>query len=338
MIKRKRPKDENVLKYLRQTNEEIELLKPAIVELLRKISDTWAEFKPDALTAIQANALFLLTAAGLVERRGWVRATIANHPTCFELRFQATGEGGLVEEMENATAIQFETWADAWRTWCVSETGNRFPVHAEGILPQEWRLTGQGIVARGDLANDARSATMFDFVLKLGFFGPGFWLRKQLNEGALTDEERRTIAHHLAAGDDLAQLPRPPVSGEGRLVEVLTLDQPTSAKVVNLGNWPEGADNFAEAFGQMLGPMFERLANANDVATTDAKKVGEGKRRGRKKADYDTVQKEAELAAAWQRARNAGVYKAVFAKDQKLTVKQLDALLDRVAKRKRASE
>ena len=62
------------------------------------------------------------------------------------------------------------------------------------------------------------------------------------------------------------------------------------------------------------------------------------KRRGRKKADYATVKREATLAEDWKRAREAGRYKHDFAKDKDLTVKQLDALLDRVAKRKRTSE
>ena len=62
------------------------------------------------------------------------------------------------------------------------------------------------------------------------------------------------------------------------------------------------------------------------------------KRRGRRIADYATVQREAALAADWERARDAGTYKADFAKQNGLTVKQLDALLDRVAKRKRISE
>ncbi len=339
--KRQQPNEENVSERLPQTDDETELLKLAIAELLRTIPETWAEFNHDALTAIQANALFLLTAAGMVERRGWIRATIANHPACFELRFQATGEGGFAKVMETATALQFESWADAWRTWRAGPAGNRSPVHAEGILPQEWRLTGQGIVARGDLANDAQSVTVFDFVLKRGFFGPGFWLRKQLNGRATTDDEKRTIARHLAAGDDLARLPRPAVGGEGRLVEVRKLDQPTAAKVVNLGNWPEGADNFAEAFGKMLGPMFEGLAakpNVGNGKQAEAASDAPAKRRGRRKADYETVQKEAELAADWERARDAGVYKPDFAKDKNMTVRQLDALLDRVRARKRPSE
>ncbi len=62
------------------------------------------------------------------------------------------------------------------------------------------------------------------------------------------------------------------------------------------------------------------------------------KRRGRKKADYETVQREAKLTADWEQARESGVYKADFAKQKDLKVNDLDALLDRVAKRKRASE
>jgi hypothetical protein len=62
------------------------------------------------------------------------------------------------------------------------------------------------------------------------------------------------------------------------------------------------------------------------------------KRSGRKKADFETIQKEGELAAAWKRAREAGVYKADFARDCKIAVSRLDALLDRVAKRNRLSE
>lgn len=62
------------------------------------------------------------------------------------------------------------------------------------------------------------------------------------------------------------------------------------------------------------------------------------KRKGRKKASYETVQKEAKLAAEWARAHDCHICKADFVKDKKITVKDLDKLLDRVAKRKRASD
>ena len=57
---------------LPRTDAEADLLKRAIAELLRTIPETWADFDLDRLTVIQDNALFLLTAAGMVERRGWL--------------------------------------------------------------------------------------------------------------------------------------------------------------------------------------------------------------------------------------------------------------------------
>ena len=63
----------------------------------------------------------------------------------------------------------------------------------------------------------------------------------------------------------------------------------------------------------------------------------QSKRRGRKKADYPEVQKEARLAADWRQARDKGVRKAEFAKDQGMKQKELDRLLDRVAARKKGA-
>ena len=62
------------------------------------------------------------------------------------------------------------------------------------------------------------------------------------------------------------------------------------------------------------------------------------KHRGRKKADYATVQSEAKTAADWERARDSHVRKAEFAEQKKMTLEELDLLLDRVASRKRNSE
>jgi hypothetical protein len=83
---------------------------------------------------------------------------------------------------------------------------------------------------------------------------------------------------------------------------------------------------------------FAKATSGQQSEPTNAQGAATPKRRGRKKADYETVQKEAALAADWERARDAGIYKPDFAKDKGMTVKQLDTLLDRVAKRKRDSE
>ena len=59
---------------------------------------------------------------------------------------------------------------------------------------------------------------------------------------------------------------------------------------------------------------------------------------GRMKADFETVQKEAELADEWVRAREAGVSKVGFAETKRMKVKDLDRLLDRVYRRNKRSD
>jgi hypothetical protein len=78
--------------------------------------------------------------------------------------------------------------------------------------------------------------------------------------------------------------------------------------------------------------------NRNLQSASNSPTPAKAKRPGRKKADYKTQQREAQLAADWKRAYEAGTYKADFARDNKLTVSKLDALLDRVAKRKARSD
>lgn len=94
-----------------------------------------------------------------------------------------------------------------------------------------------------------------------------------------------------------------------------------------------------EAIDKRLRPAVAALREAWDNdELADPPTSAKPRRRGRKKADYHKVQREAALAAKWQKARSEGRYKADFAKDHNMTVKTLDRLLDRVAKRKRPSE
>jgi hypothetical protein len=257
---------ENVSERLPQTDAEADLLKTAIAELLRTVPKTWAEFDLEGLTRVQDNALFLLTAAGMVERRGWLRSSIANHPTCFEVCFQATGEGGFVNAMEKAHAVEYATWCDAWRAWKAGETGHVSPFHTEAMKPQEWRLTDQGILARGDLDGtnpDPIPNRVFDFVLKSDFYGPGYWWRVGWSNRKKFEENKRLIAEQADAyGKDWTELPRPPVGGDGLLVAIRKIEQPAGPHAVNVANWSEGGDAFAAAFDELLGRHFRGMANS----------------------------------------------------------------------------
>jgi hypothetical protein len=89
-----------------------------------------------------------------------------------------------------------------------------------------------------------------------------------------------------------------------------------------------------EAAIEMFVAEVVEATKGNRPSGTDAKP----KRRGRKKADDATLEREAAMAAKWVRARDANIYKGAFARENKLTVKTLNRLLGRVAWRQRASE
>jgi hypothetical protein len=81
-------------------------------------------------------------------------------------------------------------------------------------------------------------------------------------------------------------------------------------------------------------------AGADEVVRdgTNTESKGSPRKGGRKKADYETVQREAKVAADWEQARDDGTRKADFAKDYGIPLDELDRLLDRVAKRKKPSD
>ena len=94
---------------------------------------------------------------------------------------------------------------------------------------------------------------------------------------------------------------------------------------------------------EMVSELSDRFRNLSgrieySTETSAAENGPNDRRRGRKKADYETVQREARLAADWGQARESGVYKTDFAKQNKMTPKKLNALLNRVAKRKTRSD
>ncbi|MBE3069262.1 MAG: hypothetical protein IMZ66_03395, partial [Planctomycetes bacterium] len=128
-----------------------EMLAPAIVELLRRIPDTWQTYRSDDLSETQSQALFLLTAAGMVERRERMRMRMLGDPLVVEATITATGEYGGVEALTALAAQTWEDWQDAFRRWKEGPTPNMPPFHCERSEPSEWRLTDQGVIARDDV-------------------------------------------------------------------------------------------------------------------------------------------------------------------------------------------
>lgn len=220
-----------------------EMLEPAVGELLRRISETWQTYNPDDLTETQSQALFLLVAAGMVERRERMRMRFADHPVIAEATITFTGENGGLEALQALCTNFWPDWKDAFQSWQQSEAAGDLPAHCEHLEPSEWRLTDQGVIARTDLdappdediPAEVRRQYVFDFVLKRGVFKD-----------------------------------RDSVRGTGALVKMNKAKADSAPAAVNIGNWSEGGDAFAQA----LSPM---MTKAIAEAFTPANGGGSGK-------------------------------------------------------------
>lgn len=204
-----------------------EMLAPAIVELLRRIPDTWQTYRPDDLSETQSQALFLLVAAGMVERRERMRLRMLNHPLVVEATFTATGEYGGVEALTALAAQTWEDWQDAFRRWKEGPTPTAPPFHCERLEPSEWRLTDQGVIARKDVRAGKKDAAV-DFVLKRGFFDGR---PRMMPDGGISQ--------------------RRPVRGKGAL-ERMEKRRGEPASTVEIANWGKGAEAFSAAFAKIL--------------------------------------------------------------------------------------
>lgn len=235
-----------------------DLLQDAVAALLRRVPDRWAEYDADALTATESQALCLLVAAGMVERRIRLRARLHNHPVAVEATITATGEYGFVEAIEPVLASMWGEWKDAYRAWRTGETRGAPLSVTEHLKPDEWRLTEQGALARADL-DGGQAERALDFVLRRGFFDGTPCL--------ILEPGRERISQ------------RESVRGYGRLVTMRKVQADTLAPpTVNIGNWKEGADIVTAAVEAVAKAVFEAKAKGTAKTTSDAATPTKAKR------------------------------------------------------------
>ena len=217
-------------------------IEAAIAALVQSIPETWADFDPNNLTETEERATFLLVAAAMVEKRMAFRIRFIGHPTAVHATVTATGEHGFAEAMEQVVAGAWQQW----RADIEKRPSSEKPAFlCERIGVDQWRLTHEGVLARGDIeAGDP--ATVCDFVLKRGFF----------------DGKPR-----LLPGGRVSK--REPVRGRGKgerleFLPAASLDKQGPAVAVN--NWSEGAAAIAAAFA----PYFADLKPQGDPPATGA--------------------------------------------------------------------
>ncbi len=207
----------------------------AVESLLRSIPERWSDFDHDTLASVEQRALFLLVAAGLVERRIGVRGEFAGQAPAVEFTIDATGEYGLVEAMEPVAAEMWTRWGPAFEAWNTSDTKESTPIRFTKTGLDRWRLTEFGVMARADLDIEAPSPAA----------------------AAVVGSYQRTIEFVTRTGH---QTGRPGVRGEGRLVEMKTRDAGEDATPRPAPVSLENSQELAAAFRDLVVPaMAEAL-------------------------------------------------------------------------------
>ncbi len=199
----------------------------AVLELLRRLPLKWQELNVDALTAVEQNALKLLTCAGLVERRFALRLSLLGHPVCIEATLTATGEYGFTEAGEPVAQAAWEAWAETYAAQKHRAEGPPPRFHCEKMAPQMARLTDQGQIALKDL-REGRNRMALDFVLRRGPVFTGIT-----------------------------------VPGEGRAERIRTAPASPASVNVKVTNLPEVAGPLA-AIAETVKKMFENRATASN--------------------------------------------------------------------------
>jgi len=203
----------------------------------------WEAFDVDKLTAIQAQALFLLTGAGMIDRQFSIRMRMFNHPVALEATCTATGEYGAVEALMPLVEAMWVEWQQSYRSWVAGDAKQGPSGYCERIIPEKWRLTDQGIIARKGLEADKQTREgVCGFVMKRRFFGGQSFLMP----------DGRIFRHES-------------VRGRGVLVRMRKVgadSPPAEPLAVKVVNWPEGAKIIAE--------LFNSLKLSEEAATTPA--------------------------------------------------------------------
>jgi hypothetical protein len=144
----------------------------AAIDLLGRLPLRWRAIDVDAMASAEQEALKLLTAGGLVERRLSFRLSLIGHPVRVEATVTATGEYGLVEAMEPVAKAAWQAWAGEYLRGKTGVPQDQPTFHSERTGPEQIRLTQHGQQAQADVEG-GQARMVLDFLHKrtLAFAG-----------------------------------------------------------------------------------------------------------------------------------------------------------------------
>lgn len=135
----------------------------AVLDQLNRLPMTWEPLDHDQLTATEQEALKLLTAGGLVERKFSVRLRLIGHAVAIEATVTATGEYGLAEGFEPVLKAAWQAWAGDYLKGKAGAPQDQPTFHCERVGSEQARLTQEGQQAKAD-AEAGQSRTVLDFL------------------------------------------------------------------------------------------------------------------------------------------------------------------------------
>ncbi len=141
----------------------VDELDTAILALLARLPLTWSPLDVDRLSAVEQEALRLLTAGGMVERRFSFRLRLIGHADAVEATVTATGAGGLAEAFEPVLKAAWQAWAGEYLKGRAGAPQDQPTFHCERIGAEEARLTADGQQARADI-EAGKARTVLDFL------------------------------------------------------------------------------------------------------------------------------------------------------------------------------
>jgi len=135
--------------------------------------------------------------------------------------------------------------------------------------------------------------------------------------------EREAVQEVIEHGNCLAEQ----LFAIGETDAALLVRKTTRAAGKEFGGWRHArGPRFVAIWPQIEDALCE-VADRLRWAATPGK-------RGRRKTTYKMQQREAAIAQRWQQAKSAGLQRVDFAKQEGLTLKELERVLDRVRKRR----
>ncbi len=238
-------KGENVSERLPKTAEERALAQKSISHLLTTIPDRWKDYDASGLTESEEQALFLLTAAGMIERSCRLTSRLRNQRSSIEAEISFTGEKGGIEALEPLYAELWKEWAEDWRAWRAGDTKDIPALHCAALPPSRWRLTKEGVQARKEL-RAGNFGYVYSYVLKTEPFKY-----------------------------------RDPVRGRGRLLKVIRLERSKEAEAesipATIQKLSEDLAKLAASISGNFDTVFQKFEQLEQTANERRKKAASKK-------------------------------------------------------------